>query len=223
MVSAVIPALNEAMTIRAVICEALANPSIGEVIVVDDGSTDGTADIARAAGAKVIVNETNLGKAMAMDAGVRAAEGDIILFIDADVLGLTPQSLDLIIGPVARGEREMFVGIRSRKTLWLNRILHFFPIIGGERALTKDLWHNLPDDHKKGFMIETALNYAAKKTRKGMGFRLITGTRHVIKEKKYGLIKGFCARISMVWQVLSASFSLYIVGGIVILAQRRRR
>ncbi|MDP1625316.1 MAG: glycosyltransferase family 2 protein [bacterium] len=223
MVSAIIPALNEASTIGEVISVVLGHPDISEVIVVDDGSTDGTADIARKAGAIVIVNNTNLGKAMAMDRGVRAARSEIILFLDADVLGYTHEALSYIIDPVKRGEYEMFVGIRSRKTLWLNRILHFFPIISGERVITKDLWLSLPADYMRGFMIETVLNYAAKKTPKGMGFRLTTGTRHIIKEKKYGILKGLVARLRMIWQVSVVSFQLYIIGGIAEAFQGLRR
>jgi glycosyltransferase involved in cell wall biosynthesis len=214
MVSTVIPALNEARTIAEAVSAALAHPSISEVIVVDDGSTDGTADIARKAGAIVIVNERNLGKAMAMDAGVKAAKGDIVLFLDGDVVGFTRETLSLVIDPVIQGRRDMSIGILSRKTFWLNRIMHFFPIISGTRAVTKDLWRTLSAKHKRGFMIEIALNHASRRSPKGAESRLIPGTRHVIKEKKYGLIKGLASRARMIWQVSGASFSLYIAEGI---------
>jgi glycosyltransferase involved in cell wall biosynthesis len=84
-VSVIIPAHNEAQTIADMTQACLANtPEVLEVIVVDDGSTDGTAEAALAAGADVIRLERNQGKGAAMQRGIDHARGDILLFIDAD-------------------------------------------------------------------------------------------------------------------------------------------
>ncbi|RLE31010.1 glycosyltransferase family 2 protein, partial [Candidatus Acetothermia bacterium] len=74
-VSAVIPAYNEAERIGAVIAPLRRTSSVHEIVVVDDGSTDGTAEVAKRYGVKLVRLPENRGKAAALDAGVRVAEG----------------------------------------------------------------------------------------------------------------------------------------------------
>ena len=212
MVSVIIPAFNEAETIGAKIAEVIGHPDVREVVVVDDGSDDRTAELAAAAGARVIALTENGGKASALEAGVAVAGGDLLLFMDADVTGYDHALLSRIIDPVRAGRYEMFVGIRARRTYWLNRALHFFPIIGGERALTRELWASVPKSHKQGFQIEVAMNYCAKQVGRGMGFELIPGIRHQIKERKYGLVVGLFRRAGMIRDVVAISLRLYILG-----------
>jgi len=209
-VSIVIPAFDEAATIALCVEQALRCAEAAEVIVVDDGSSDGTADAARRAGANVVRLLHNGGKAAAMNAGVQAARHDVILFLDADVTGYTAETLSRIVQPVISGRYEMYVGLRARKTLCLNRLLHFFPIIGGERAVTRRLWEAVPRNYQEGFKIEIALNHTAKQFESGMGFELISGTRHYTKEKKYGLCLGMIRRLSMIADVVMISVQIYL-------------
>ena len=84
-VSVILPAYNEAGTIGAVVEGARrATPNLAEVLVIDDGSTDGTGAVAESAGATVIAHPTNRGKGAALRSGCRAATGGILLFLDAD-------------------------------------------------------------------------------------------------------------------------------------------
>ena len=210
-ISAVIPAQDERATIAGVIAALQSHPRIAEVIVVDDGSTDGTADCARAAGARLVSLPSNGGKAAAMEKGVAVARHDIIFFSDADLTGLTPEKIDLIVAPVLKGDYDMFVGIRGRKTYWTNRLLHFTPILGGERALRRTLWDQVPAAHKKNFQIEIALNYYAKLNGHHMGFTVVHGIGQVIKERKRGVLRGLWARILMIRDIVVVSAKLYIL------------
>jgi glycosyltransferase involved in cell wall biosynthesis len=212
MVSVVIPAFDEAATVGASVTAALKHPDVDEVIVVDDGSTDDTADVAELAGARVVRLEHNGGKAEALAAGVRTARQNVILFLDADVTGHTNATLSSIMQPVIDRKYEMYVGVHARSTVWLNKLLHIFPIIGGERALTRRLWEAVPTLHKVGFQIEIAMNYTSKLFKRGMGFELIRGTAHHTKEQKYGLVVGLWRRLGMVGDVVSISFRLYVLG-----------
>jgi glycosyltransferase involved in cell wall biosynthesis len=109
-VSIVIPAYNEATSIGEVVanCKAFCD----EIIVVDDGSTDNTAEIAKNSGAVVIRNEKNLGVTKATRNGFGAAHGDIIVTMDADGQH-DPSDIPKLIEPLAYGKAEVALGVRS--------------------------------------------------------------------------------------------------------------
>jgi glycosyltransferase involved in cell wall biosynthesis len=210
-VSAIIAAYNEQDTIGNVIRSVEGHPLIDEIIVVDDGSTDATSEHARGTSAKIITLEKNEGKAGAMNTGVRAARNNTILFLDGDILGLTHEIITLTVTPVLTGKCGMFVAIRARHTYWMNRLLYFIPVLGGERALTKEIWRNVPRVYRKGFQIEIALNYYTKKSGRKMGFGVMPGLSQVIKEKKRGFWPGLVQRIKMCAEVFWISFRLYVL------------
>lgn len=212
MVSVIIVAYNEEKSIHSIISSVLGHPSISEIIVVDDGSTDATSVIAKGFDVNLIRLDKNQGKASAMSTGVNASKSKTILFLDADVYGYNYEKISKIIDPVIQGKYEMFVGIRERNMFFFNKYAHFFPIISGERAMTRSLWEKIPKKYKKGFEIEIASNYIAKLMPKSMSFTLISGITHVTKEKKFGLIDGFWRRLIMIYQVVLVSIELYIFG-----------
>ena len=209
IVSIIIPAYNEAETISGIIKTAKAHPWVDEVLVIDDGSKDNTANLARATGATVYRLLNNQGKASAMSLGVVRARNDIICFLDADLIDLNESILTQIIEPVLTNKTDMFVALRVRQTYTLNKLLKFFPIIGGERTLKKELWLKTPTEYKKSFQIEIALNYFTKKYGYRMDFKLISGFHQVIKEKKRGVLKGLWQRIDMIIDIIIISFKLY--------------
>lgn len=210
-VSAIIPAHNEGQTIAGVIAPMIGHPLIDEVIVVDDGSSDDTAERARAAGATVLSLAENCGKAAAMSRGVRAARNEILFFADADLIGLTAEMVTRIVTQVTGGGYGMFVAIRGRKTYWANRLLRVTPILGGERVLTKALWYQVPRIYKKNFQIEIALNFFTKHCGQRMGFTVVHGLRQVIKEKKRGIWLGLWQRLLMCKDVVFIGWRIYVV------------
>ncbi len=107
-ISVVIPARNEESTVADVVA-AVAEPHLGrnggtglvdEILVVNDGSSDATGSAAAAAGAKVITRASSTGKASAMTEGVEAASGDLVVFLDADVLNTRPDYVPSLVGPL---------------------------------------------------------------------------------------------------------------------------
>ena len=116
-IAAVIPALNEAPTIERVVdgLRTQTTTVLTQVIVVDNGSSDGTADVARAAGATVI-SETRRGYGYACLAGVLAADADVIVLLDGDAAD-DPADLPRVLAPVLDGSADLVVGSRSLGTL----------------------------------------------------------------------------------------------------------
>lgn len=111
-VTVIIPALNEAGNIQRLVQEVLAIAPV-QVIVVDNGSTDTTAQEARAAGAQV-VTEVRRGYGFACAAGAIAAqEADILVFLDGDY-SFQPKELPLILAPILAGQADLVLGSRYR-------------------------------------------------------------------------------------------------------------
>lgn len=109
-VSVVIPALNEERSLPLVLA-ALPQGLADEVIVVDNGSTDATARVAIAAGARVVV-EPRRGYGSACLAGIAAADRpDVVAFLDADFSD-RPQELALVLAPILEGRADLVVGSR---------------------------------------------------------------------------------------------------------------
>lgn len=109
-VSVLIPAYNEARVIADVVTRVRAAAGWHEVLVVDDGSADGTAGFAKAAGATVIRHPYNKGNGAAVKTGIRRATGDYILILDADGQHPPEDALRLV---ERLGEFDLVVGARS--------------------------------------------------------------------------------------------------------------
>jgi glycosyltransferase involved in cell wall biosynthesis len=109
-VSVVIPAFNEEAGIAAVVADMKARHAWREIIVVDDGSSDGTAERAAAAGARVLRHPYNKGNGAAVKTGIRAAGGQVVLLMDGDGQHAPEEAAQLAAGI---GTYDMVIGARA--------------------------------------------------------------------------------------------------------------
>jgi glycosyltransferase involved in cell wall biosynthesis len=113
--SVIIPAYNERGTIEAVVRRVQAvnlGPIEKEIIVVDDGSRDGTTEVLKElSGLRRISHERNAGKGAAVTTGIQAATGDIVLIQDAD-LEYHPEDYRTVIQPIVDGSCDAVIGSR---------------------------------------------------------------------------------------------------------------
>ena len=111
-VSVVIPALNEAESIGSVV-RSMPWHQIAECIVVDNGSTDATAEAARAAGARVVNSPRGYGAACAAGAKAALAASDVLLFLDGDGSD-DVSTMHQLVGPIESGDADFVIGSRMR-------------------------------------------------------------------------------------------------------------
>lgn len=133
-ISIIIPVYNEERTISSIVEITRAWDKAGEVIVVNDGSTDQTHQALRQfkTGVRVISYAKNHGKGYAMARGVAVAMGDLLMFLDGDITGLSHNDLDAMAAPIADGKADMVIGIAR---FWGIGSFEPFNDVSGQRVL----------------------------------------------------------------------------------------
>ena len=198
-VAVVIPAYNEAQTVAAVVRAALSLTPL--VIVASDGSSDGTAEVAREAGAQVVELHQNAGKGPALYAGLRAAEehpggAEYVLMLDADLLGLTLDHLHILLGPVERRELDMAIGIFEGGGLMTDLGNKLTPHLSGQRACRLDWLLNVPGLGQERWP-EPAITDALRRGHLRWDYVELPQLAQVMKEEKRGFWKGVGHRSRM--------------------------
>jgi glycosyltransferase involved in cell wall biosynthesis len=154
-VSVIIPAFNEENTLGGIVREILGLHSHFEVLVINDGSTDKTAEVAAAAGAKVYSHPYNIGNGASIKTGIRMAQGEVLVFMDGDgqhdpgeiknLLAFLPE-FDMAVGARKLGEQSSF--LRGLGNLLYNRLASYVAkfqvkdLTSGFRAVKADIARN---------------------------------------------------------------------------------
>jgi hypothetical protein len=198
----IIPAYNEAGRIGAVLDTVVKCPSVHEVIVVSDGSTDRTAQVAASYGVKTDVLTKNVGKGGAMLHGALCAEdADILIFLDADLIGLTSEHVSALVQPVVDGRSSMAIGqfVGGRSVTDLAQLL--VKCISGQRAIERDLFLSIPSVDKVGYGVEMLITLHVTSQKLDTLVVPLRGVTHPMKEEKLGFVRGAAARTRMYLQM----------------------
>ncbi|MBL8039988.1 MAG: glycosyltransferase family 2 protein [Chthonomonas sp.] len=197
-VAVIIPAFNEEGRISRVLDAAVRCTLADEVIVVCDGSTDHTAEVASLyEKVKVVSLPMNIGKGGAMAVGVRETSCDIIAFCDADLNGLRPEHFDKIITPLLLNQCDMCIGVFRGGEFWSDTAQRISPYISGQRAMRRSFFESIPYLVEIRLGVEVTMNTFAKRQKLRLMRVVLHGVSNTFKEKKLGIVKGAASRAKM--------------------------
>ncbi|SHM50067.1 Glycosyl transferase family 2 [Caldanaerovirga acetigignens] len=207
-VAAVIPAYNEEKTVGSILQLLKSVSLIDEIILVSDGSTDNTAYIGRNFGINVIELPQNRGKVGAVMCGIKSTNANVILLLDADLVGLKKEHVYDLLLPVLKGESDMTIGVFKNGRGATDLAQKIAPFLSGQRAVQRWVFDKLKDYEVKDYGLEMALTIIAKKENLRIKTVVLNELTHVMKEEKRGFIIGVASRIKMYWDILTCMLKL---------------
>ncbi|GKY86528.1 glycosyltransferase family 2 protein [Sinisalibacter aestuarii] len=204
--SCIVPAYNEAPRIAAVLTVLLACENVDEIIVVDDGSSDGTDTIVEEieqyfAKLSLVRQLRNGGKTRAVMAGLLAARGEYVLLLDSDLVGLAPSDIDRLIVPVLSGRAMASLSLRRNAPKpwhWLG-----VDYISGERVMPRAvLADRMADlDRLPRFGLEVFMNRLWIAADMNVAVVPWPGVTSPMKYEKRGRMRGLMADLGMLHDI----------------------
>ncbi len=202
-ISAILPAYNEEKTLKETILALKSIPDVSEIIVVDDGSEDNTSKIAESCGVHRIKFSKNSGKGKALTEGIKRANYDIVLMVDADV-GESAKEVIKLISPVLSNEADMTIarfpkskikggfGLVQKLSHWgIKKLtgLNMFCPLSGQRCFRKSIFEKV-GKIAGGFGAETALTIDAARC----GFKILEVETEMVHRETTRSLPGFMHR-----------------------------
>lgn len=213
---AVIPAYNEAERIQRTIRAVQSIPCIERIIVVNDGSTDATAEEVRKTGVCLLDLPRNMGKGGAMNKAAAEVDADIVLFLDGDLAESASQA-ELILKPVLEGQADMAIaafppprrkggfGLVKKTAAWAIRRagnLHSVAPLSGQRAMTREVLQAvLPFNESYGVELGMTIRALRK------GFRVMEVPTQMSHKETGRNLQGFLHRGRQWWDVVKVIIS----------------
>lgn len=201
-IAAIVPAYNEERSIRRTIHVLQHVELIDEIIVVNDASEDHTAEIAAEELGVILVNlPENQGKGGAIRAGLERTNADIIVLLDADLIGLRRDHVIDLINPVLEGRAKTTMGVFTEGRAMTDLAQLLAPKLSGQRAILRNILEKI-DIADSRFGVEVAINrYLEDNGLEILEVELPNLTHHT-KEEKMGFWRGITARAVMYYDVV---------------------
>lgn len=207
----IIPVYDEAGRVGQVLSVLREVDCLKEIIVVDDGSTDGTLEevlhcATLDARTRVLSHANNQGKGQAVYKGKSTTRATYLLMLDGDLVGLNPQHVHDLIQPVIDGDAEMTLGL-FRGGRFKTDLSHWLtPWLTGQRCLRTNLFRYVSKDAAAGYGIETALTVASRQQGWRCQHVTLGGVYHPPSEFHRGMWAGIKVRAKMYAQILRAFY-----------------
>jgi len=207
LASVIVPAFNEEKRVGELLRILNELPDNYEIIVIDDGSKDGTAGEARNFLRPIVISHPkNQGKAKAMKTGLSAASGKYVLFLDADLRGLRVEDILSITKRTMQKDADIVVAkLLSRENRGVRLSQIWFPFISGIQMARSETWWKIvaeKDFEKSRFKAEREIKRIAKE----LGLRTIfvdwPEVTQYTKEEKLGIFRAIPARLKMYFQMI---------------------
>lgn len=203
-ISCIIPAYNESERISNVISVLIPHELIDDIIVVNDASTDSTEEILKEITGITTINHTkNFGKTQAVITGLSWAKNDIVMLIDADLIGLSDKAITSLAKPVLDNKADITISLR-KNALSIYKILGI-DFVSGERVFRKKLLlenieklNNLP-----GFGLEVFINELVISKKLRLKIERWDDVISPRKATKIGFLLGSLGDAKMIMQILS--------------------
>jgi len=205
----ILPAYNESEGMGGVLAVLRQVPELSEIIVVDDGSQDDTAQITRHSAIqdpriRLMQQPVNQGKGQAIFIGAAATRAPVLLLLDADLMDLKPQHIKDLVEPVLSGRADMSLGL-FRSGHIITDLSHWAtPWLSGQRCLKTDLLHNIDIQAAAGYGFETALTISSHQEHARIQVVFLTGVWHPPSEFHRGFLKGVVQRARMYSHIFRA-------------------
>ena len=208
-IGVVIPAFNEAKNISLVLNTVCATEWLQQIVVVDDGSRDATFEVAQRVAEHddrliVIRLPQNQGKAAAMLAGVQALHTDLVIFLDADLVGLKSTHLEQMASNHISGSYDMVIAAFQVGRVITNVTQRLIPQLSGQRCL----WRNKAEQAliplaADRYGVETGLNIYAKHHHWRVKKIIWRGISHHMICQKRKVMAGLHNRLQMYGQIMT--------------------
>ena len=211
MISCIVPVYNNEKTIGRVLKVLASCDDIGEIFVIDDGSTDDSVKVIKSTlksltpKVKIIINKQNLGKGATVIKGIKQTREEIILLCDADLSKIQKHHIVNIINEHKKGYDMVIAGRESKKGI----IGNWMANISGERILYKkniEPYLNLISE--KGNGIEQIINFVHKKQGKKIKIIVSKNIGHILKCQRKNKIEAMIAYLEEGIQIVDTSLIL---------------